>query len=195
MRLDMPEAIAAGVAMGLRAYGETSRGGRGADRPPVAPVAAAVADHLRAEFVRTDSRAYLTAEVPYGRAVALAEGAEAAIAPVAARRPALIVWNHRDLPRGAIEILPAWEDPAVTEALAALDAFNRACGPDAGGTVRYGLLVVLSLGPLPPELPAGVRPVTAEPVPWADGRTAQAVVLELATADAPTPCQIDPEGH
>lgn len=208
MRINMGAAVADAVTAGLADYGALSRGGHGDDHPPVAPVLASVARGLMDVFRDTDSRAFVTVDTRYAAAIAASgvpdEAAAAVAAPALRARAGLIVWNHRELPRGALEVLPTWEDSAVTAALARLDAFTRACGPDVGGTVRYGLLGVLSRQPLPSEdavrrtcrIALGddmedrrIRLHTGGRVVWRDDRAVRGLVIELLTRDAPTPCQ------
>ncbi|WP_404386091.1 hypothetical protein [Caenispirillum salinarum] len=210
MRINMGAAVADAVTAGLADYGLWSRGGHGGDHPPVAPVLASVARGLTQVFRQTDSRAFVTLDTRYAAAIVASgvpdEAAAAVAAPALRARAALVVWNHRELPRGALEMLPGWEDSAVTAALARLDAFTRACGPDAGGTVRYGLLSVLSRQPLPSEdavrrtcrvalgddMEDGrVRLHESARVPWGEGGSARGLVIELLTDDAPTPCQVE----
>lgn len=201
MRMDMAEAVARAVPQALKDYAVLSGDGRANDRPPVAPVLSGIAEGLIADFVRTESRAYVAVEGPYAAALEAAGFAPPAV--LAGARAGLIVWNHRHLPRGAVEVLPEWDAAAVRDALTRLAAFNAASGPEAGGTVRYGLLVVLSLETLPAESdvrnacgdPAGLRVLTPEPVAWDGGRAVRSLVLELATVDAPTPCQLEADGH
>lgn len=196
MRMDMGRATADAVAAALREYGEISRGGRLCDRPPAGFTQGVIARELLAGFVRTESRAYVTLETRYADAVANAGLARPTRMPpvLMTARASLMVWNHRDLPRGALEILPQWDPNALVATLARLTAFNEACGPEVKGTVRYGLLAILSAGPLESgpveELATGVageavRVLTVEPVSWGGC----GLVLEIPTADAPTPCQ------
>lgn len=202
MRMDMGAATADAVATALREYGAMSRGGRLADRPPVGLTQGVVARELLAGFVRTESRAYVTLETRYADAIAHAGLPRPTSLPpvLMTARASLLVWNHRDLPRGALEILPQWDPNAVVASLARLGAFNQACGPEAGGTVRYGLLAILSAGPLDTgaveELCIGLAgdDVRLHPVTAADWG-ASGVVVEIPTADAPTPCQEDGGGH
>lgn len=206
MRMDMGAATVAAVTAALSEYGAMSRGGRLADRVPVGLTLAVLARELLAGFERTESRAYVTLETRYADALA-ASGLPrpTSLPPVLmTARAGLMVWNHRDLPRGAVEVLPQWDPNGVVAAIARLTAFNSACGPDTGGTVRYGLLVILSAATLdaaPVEelcrALAGdeARVLPVAPVEWADGRRAGGFIVEIATADAPTPCQQDGGGH
>lgn len=209
MRVNMGAAVIDGVAAGLTTYGQWSRGGyRDGGHPPVAPVLSCVAQRLMGVFQDTGSRAFITIDTPYAVAITasaeLSDAMAAATPPVLDARAGLMVWNHRELPRGALEMLRFWDDNAVMAALGRLSAFTHVCGPDTGGTVRYGLLGVLSSVAFPPDdivrrlcraaLSDGgenlsVRLHTSEPVAWSRDRSVQGLVIELLTRDAPTPCQ------
>lgn len=202
MRMDMGAATAEAVTVALREYGGMSRGGRLCDRPPAGLTQAVVARELLTGFARTESRAYVTLETRYADAVANAGLPRPTSLPpvLTTARAALVIWNHRDLPRGALEIVAGRDVDAIIAAMARLTAFNTACGPDAGGTVRYSLLVIVSADPL--DLAAveqacgaaageAARVLPAGETDWGGC----GLVVEIPTADAPTPCQEDGGVH